>query len=478
MTERGNRPGHRLLSWRNLRWLLLAPLGALALWACSSHPFASPDPAPEAQIDRLYDLNPLRQLDLLFVIDNSGSMAEEQQNLRDNFPAFMRALENIKGGLPDTRIAVVSTNMGAGPTSQGRECPVLGDKGAFQAKAGCGLDTGQNGFFLSVDGKGAKNFSGDLSSVFSCIASLGNEGCGFEHQLQSMRAALAASDPASNFAVSNRGFLRKDAFLGIVILSDEDDCSGEPDATIYRDPIAGQSGSLRCALLGHVCDDKAIPASKDFRSTLGACKPYERQDSEKATRLINVQEFVKFVKELKGGNENKIIVSSIVGWNENPQTPYGLRENRLSSGALEIELSPVCTLAQTGTAAPALRLAQFTKSFANHTIDTICQADLADAMKEIGEKMALVIDRTCIDATLVDTDLDKAGVQPDCQVRDLLPDGKGGYTQVPIFSCDSGAETCWELTRDAALCSGGYRTTVRRPNNAMPPLDRSRSCSA
>ena len=109
------------------------------------------------------------------------------------------------------------------------------------------------------------------------MASLGTEGCGFEHQLQSLRAALAASDPASNLAVSNRGFLREDAFLGIVILSDEDDCSGEPDATLYQDPVAGQSGSLRCALLGHVCGGQPIPASKDFRSTLGACQPYQRQ---------------------------------------------------------------------------------------------------------------------------------------------------------------------------------------------------------
>ena len=158
---------------------------------------------------------------------------------------------------------------------------MLGDKGAFQAKAGCGLDASKNGFFLTVDGKGAKNFTGDLSTVFSCLASLGNEGCGFEHQLQSLRAALAASDPTSNIAVSNRGFLRKDAFLGIVILSDEDDCSGEPDATLYKDPVAGQSGSLRCTLMGHVCDGKPIPASKDFKTTLGACTPYERQEHEK-----------------------------------------------------------------------------------------------------------------------------------------------------------------------------------------------------
>ena len=452
------------------RWLLVAPLLPFALWACGALPLATPTPAPEAQIDLNYELNPLRQLDLLFVIDNSGSMQEEQTNLRNNFPDFMRALENIKGGLPDIRIGVVSSNMGAGPTMVGDGCPVLGDRGSFQAKAGCGLDTSKNPSYLSVDDKGTKNFTGQLTDVFSCMAGLGSDGCGYEHQLQSMRAGLSASDPASTSA-SNRGFLRKDAFLGIVILSDEDDCSGEPDADFYRNPMPGHSSSLRCTLLGHVCDGKAVPASKDFKSTLGACAPYERQASEKASRLINVQEFVSYVKGLKGGSDQKIIVSSIIGWNENPQTPFALREIALNGGGTDLELAPVCSLARTGSAAPALRLAQFTKSFRNNTIHTICQADLAQAMKEIGDKMALVIDRTCLDATLVDTDLDTPGVQPDCQVRDRLPDGKGGYTDQVIPRCGAGvASPCWELGQDP-VCNGGFRTVVRRPNDAPPAID-------
>ncbi len=452
------------------RKLSLAPLLTIALSACTSHPLATPTPAPEAQIDLNYDLNPLRQLDLLFVIDNSGSMAEEQTNLRNNFPDFMRALESIKGGLPDTRIAVVSSNMGAGPTAVGGECPVLGDDGAFQAKAGCGLDTSKPGKYLWVDDKGTKNFTGQLTDVFSCMAQLGTTGCGFEHQLQSMRVALASSDPMANGAVGNRGFLRKDAFLGIVILSDEDDCSGEPDATFYKDVVQGQSGSLRCTLLGHVCDGKPVPASKDFKTTLGACTPYERQAYERTSRLINVEEFVSYVKGLKEGRDDKIIVSSIIGWNDDPQTTYSLHERTLNGGGTELELAPVCSLAKTGSAAPGLRLSQFTRSFRNNTVHTICQADLAQAMKEIGEKMALVIDKTCLDATLVDTDLDTPGVQPDCQVRDRLSDGKGGYTDQVIPRCTAGGATpCWELTPDTTC--NGYRTVVRRPNDAPPAID-------
>src|SRR5262245_27261598 len=53
-----------------------------------------------------------RNVDLLFVIDNSGSMADKQQNLRDNFPNFINVLNTIQGGLPDVHIGVVTSDMG------------------------------------------------------------------------------------------------------------------------------------------------------------------------------------------------------------------------------------------------------------------------------------------------------------------------------------------------------------------------------
>jgi hypothetical protein len=458
-----------VFSWRTMRWGVAPAVLVTALWACNSHPFEQPAPAPEAQTDKIYELNPLRQLDLIFVIDNSSSMEQEQENIKRNFPDFMTELQNIKGGLPDIRIGVVSSNFGAGPGMPAPECPVYGDRGAFLVRPSCGLDSAKKGFWLTVDGKGNKNFDGELPNVFSCMASLGTMGCGYEHQLQSLRASLAASDPMSSISPQNRGFLRKDAFLGIVILSDEDDCSGEPGATFFQDPVPGQAGSLRCALLGHTCNGQPVPPNKDFRSTFGACKPYERTATEINSRLINVKEFVDYVKAIKGGNEDKIIVSSIIGWTPNNDTAYGLVERPSQFGGTELDLAPVCSDMQTGSAAPGLRLLQFTKSFRNNTVHTICQADLKEAMKQIGEKFALVIENTCITTPLVDTDLDKPGVQPDCQVRDRIPRDDGvGYVENPLPNCAFGGSPCWELTPDMA-CGSGYRTTVRRPNNSPPP---------
>ncbi len=170
---------------------------------CSEHPQdAKPDvalaDAPDAP-----GLVPTRQLDVLFVIDNSSSMREEQMALRSGFPAFIEALKAAPGGLPDVRIGIINTNFGAGQTTPSPECIPLGDRGRLQVKPGCGLDPA-TAHFLAADGKGSSNFAGQLETAFSCLADLGTGGCGYEHQLQALRAAVA--NPPVN--VENRGFVR------------------------------------------------------------------------------------------------------------------------------------------------------------------------------------------------------------------------------------------------------------------------------
>ena len=61
------------------------------------------------------------------------------------------------------------------------------------------------------------NYDGDIADVFGCLARLGTEGCGLEEQLASVRAALTRG--------RSEGFLRDDAYLAVILISDEDDCS-------------------------------------------------------------------------------------------------------------------------------------------------------------------------------------------------------------------------------------------------------------
>src|SRR5215211_2581959 len=81
------------------------------------------------------------KMDVLFVIDNSGSMGQEQTNLIANFPAFITVLNN--SGL-DYRVAVTTTGrnysytmttpIGSLPQSQDG-----GDNGAMLKPAACGM---------------------------------------------------------------------------------------------------------------------------------------------------------------------------------------------------------------------------------------------------------------------------------------------------------------------------------------------------
>src|SRR5262249_34451972 len=88
-----------------------------ALWACTSHSLVPPSLKPEQQTNLSYEVNPSRELDILFMIDNSPSMGSKQKSLARNFPAFMNVLKNIPGGLPDVHVAIVSSDLGAGPTA-------------------------------------------------------------------------------------------------------------------------------------------------------------------------------------------------------------------------------------------------------------------------------------------------------------------------------------------------------------------------
>src|SRR5262245_59882095 len=70
-----------------------------------------------------------RNVDLLFLIDDSSSMRLSQDNLRRNFPVLMQQLENLPGGLPNIHVGVISSDMGAGDGSVG----------------GCSSNGGKNG---------------------------------------------------------------------------------------------------------------------------------------------------------------------------------------------------------------------------------------------------------------------------------------------------------------------------------------------
>ena len=137
-----------------------------------------------------------REIDILFMIDDSPSMLPLQTKLLANFPVFMNVLKDLPMGLPDVHIAVVSSEHGRRPVRpasvplsvwrRSRAIPVSADAAPARRRRSMPGQT----FLQASNNQTVKNYTGDISDAFTCIAQLGDQGCGFEGQLKSVRWAL------------------------------------------------------------------------------------------------------------------------------------------------------------------------------------------------------------------------------------------------------------------------------------------------
>jgi hypothetical protein len=217
----------------------LTLLAALALAGCYDPPVASP-PTKVTESPGI-NVSTKNKVDLLFMIDNSNSMDAMQAQLRVKFQTFFDAfaVAATQQKYADLHIGVVTSDFGASGAPSGIKCDDYGggQSGKLQAlgvkaPAGCLAPVGQSFIQYNFDPaqQAANNLPATQSLVqtFTCMASVGSEGCGYEHQLESVYAAL------HNNIDANQGFLRDDARLAIVFLTNEDDGSAPPDSRIYN----------------------------------------------------------------------------------------------------------------------------------------------------------------------------------------------------------------------------------------------------
>lgn len=161
-----------------------------------------------------------QKVDLLFVIDNSGSMGQEQANLIANFPMFITVLD--ASGL-DYRVAVTTTardyhyNMTLPIGGSIAQSTGAGDDGRMLQPASCAMTK------RWID-------KGDPTpaQTFSCVANVGTGGNSDEMPLGAMRDAFEDRMMDN----TNAGFRRSDALLGVVFLTDEEDCSYESSVNL------------------------------------------------------------------------------------------------------------------------------------------------------------------------------------------------------------------------------------------------------
>jgi hypothetical protein len=175
-----------------------------------------------------------RDVDVLFVIDNSGSMADQQASLIASFPGFVEGMrENLAGAL-SLHVGVVTSDdyrqNRAGCTSIG---DLITQTGGINSSNRVCTPFFRGGPFLT-------EAEPDLEDAFSCIARVGNTGNDDERM---MRALLDAIDPANNApGACNEGFVRPDALLIVVLISDEDDVRDGCDDSAFP-PFCESEGS-------------------------------------------------------------------------------------------------------------------------------------------------------------------------------------------------------------------------------------------
>ena len=223
------------------------------------------------------------KIDFLFVIDDSGSMGDEQERLIDGFPGF---LAGVQGAIAqyDYHMMVVTTGytavaeqdvtcdnaIGAGriATGDGTECSVS-EPESLQRYA---------------DAQSADEDA--LADVFSCVADVGVLGSGAEMPVWAMAQAVTAHNKPGG---CNEGFLRDDAILVVTIISDEEedsmvDTPGDPG--LWKDVLlsAKHGDERNIVMLGLVGDT-------DLED--GVCEPFDPQAGTGAEGAPRLREFIE-----------------------------------------------------------------------------------------------------------------------------------------------------------------------------------------
>ncbi|MFZ6180030.1 hypothetical protein [Nannocystis pusilla] len=188
--------------------------------------------------------------DFLFVIDNSGSMADEQANLIASFPGFIATITQTIAAqdyhimavpTDDGQAAGLSTKCNAtscacmpAPICCQKTCELFGkDCNGYACDAlpisDCDQVYGRGNIYNAVgqrcdlaDGRRfMKADQPDLAGTFECVANIGTHGSGAEKPV--LATLEAVSDPLNGPGGCDEGFLRDDAILVVIIITDEED---------------------------------------------------------------------------------------------------------------------------------------------------------------------------------------------------------------------------------------------------------------
>jgi hypothetical protein len=447
----------------------LGMVGALssALAGCPNQELAPLTPCTVSGVSIEVPQTGVDKVDLLFMIDNSGSMAEEQKKLAAVLPDLVTVLTTgqLNPNMPKERpdfppvkslhIGVVSSDLGVNAAPAIESCggasydPTAPDPANTTASVrmmppnGTRLDKpfGDNGQLLTAttvaqSGIWSRPFGTTFSTPveltvpgdarcaqvqvnrfidfnagttnpdqtkleFSCIAKLGKNGCGLEQQLESAYKALAPSSvtfsrnsrgQGSGGGAVNNGFLRDDAVLAVVFVTDEEDCSIPDNSSelFNRNSSMFKPGDIntRC---GKPENQQFLFPTKRYVDGLRALKSEAFQDRIIFAAIVGIPLAVNL-----GGEPAHSGKTELEGILARGDMQFSVRPSSIST--TDEEPVPVCTSPNgDGNAAPARRFVEAASFFGdNGVVTSICENEYGSALQAVITKIAAQLSGACL----------------------------------------------------------------------------------
>ncbi|TPV96510.1 MAG: hypothetical protein B7733_04475 [Myxococcales bacterium FL481] len=310
---------------------------------------------------------------MLIVIDNSGSMGEEQANLARNFPNLIQRLQNLQNdtgtgnAVADVNIMLTTTDLGNtrcyGTTPEGGDPVTTGCNekiadGQFaavgttipDASKAC-TDVCEDDVVIqddrpfihfransnNVEDVEDKDVNGDgtpddeVAQALACLGPQGIHGCGLESPLEAMMQAL---DPNADHNKGDEPFLRKGAMLAILLMTDEADCS--IDETQHPE-IFDEEGDKEFWEVNPHTEKKEMTSAVCWNAGVECTgdSPYECESTDEPLRSLD--RYKNYLNHLIDDDGKEVVMLGIVGvppvTEHNEEPPY----EPTAGGVLELE---------------------------------------------------------------------------------------------------------------------------------------------
>ncbi len=242
---------------QRLGWLWGLALVAFGCGGGTSGNGPKPDAGDNVFIDQIKQ-NTVDKIDLLFMIDNSISMADKQVFLSDAVPQLVSrlvtpSLDPVTGKqefrpVKDIHIGVITSSLGG---HGGDICSTFSanetsnDRAHLLPSVRPNLSSFQDQGFLWWDPDAKYGGETDAASLISSfqahVQAAGEQGCGYEASLEAWYRFLVDPEPPLDVTTDGsvillqgvddtllqqrKDFLRADSLLSIIMLTDENDCS-------------------------------------------------------------------------------------------------------------------------------------------------------------------------------------------------------------------------------------------------------------